>query len=188
MARWVTIGTLDITMVACSGFLAVATAAALWAWAVYVAKGLFGPFEAYLSWLTLPMVPLFAVCNAIGEEVEYRGIMMAALFAGDTSSFSQSWESILQVRPLCLIALQAALFAMEHYHTGFPSGKIGFGMVFVWGSLLGVLRLFTNGMLLPVAVHVVADTVIGVILVSRQRKTPKRLKRVRKKAPTNQPS
>lgn len=175
MAAWMTVGSLDWEVVLWSALLSAATVLALWVWSVYVAKGQFGPFEAYLGWLTYPLVPVFAVLNAVAEEVEYRGVIMAALF-GDTSRYAGSWETIFQLWPMCMILLQATLFAMEHYHAGFPSGMVGFGMVLIWGSLLGILRLFTDGMLLAVLVHVVADAAIGVILVANKntRKKPRK--------------
>jgi hypothetical protein len=37
-------------------------------------------------------------------------------------------------------AIQTSLFAMEHYHMGFPNGKIGFCLVWLWGLALGMLR------------------------------------------------
>jgi membrane protease YdiL (CAAX protease family) len=181
MFSWITIGSLDVLSVMGATVLSVGTTLALWAWAKFIAKGRFGPFQEYLGHISIPMVPVFAIANAVAEEVEYRGIIMAALFGGDTSGFTLSWEKTLQIRPLCLIFLQATLFAMEHYHAGFPSGKVGFVMVFIWGSLLGVLRLYTNGMFLPLAVHIVADTVIGLLLVFRQRKILRSQKKPRKR-------
>jgi membrane protease YdiL (CAAX protease family) len=49
---------------------------------------------------------------------------------------------------------------------GFPNGAIGYGMAFGYALVLGYLRLRTDGLLAPVAAHVIADLTIGFILVT----------------------
>lgn len=105
------------------------------------------------GWL-LPLACLgFAIVNAAMEEIAFRGIMMQAV------------DSALGAGNLT-IGIQAGSFASFHYLTGFPYGFWGFAMVFVFGFMLGVLRLRSRGMLAPWIAHVLADITIFVILAA----------------------
>jgi len=104
-------------------------------------------------WLVVLVgLPVFAVLNAVTEEVIYRGVLQPAL--------------VKVGLPFALAnVFQAAAFAALHYEMGFPNGAIGYGMVFVYGLFLGYLRLRTSGLALPIATHAVADLVIGATLL-----------------------
>jgi uncharacterized protein len=154
---WVRIGTLDrvaLFWLSLTSILSVA-ALLLWAWqADFLGMGaqLTKGFATYPRWLILgPGIPFFALVNALNEEVIYRGVLQ---------------EALLRVfkKTLLVLILQASAFSAAHYAMGFPNGPIGYGMVFVWGVMLGYLRIRTNGMLAPYVAHVVADLTIGYYL------------------------
>ncbi|MGZ3656656.1 MAG: CPBP family glutamic-type intramembrane protease [Bdellovibrionota bacterium] len=134
-----------------------ALALILWAlWTNYlgVATQMIAPLKAAPRWFSLlVLVPGFALANAAAEEAVYRGVIQYAL------------EKVFAQRAWLALALQASAFAAAHFIAGFPNGKIGYLMTFVYALLLGWLRRRTNGMLAPYIAHVVADTVIGVTLV-----------------------
>lgn len=90
----------------------------------------------------------FAVLNAVAEEFVYRGILFHALLPFGAS---------------LAVLLQAAAFGAIHLH-GFPSGWWGVAMATVYGVALGWLRLRTDGLLAPTAVHVSADVVIAFLV------------------------
>jgi len=93
----------------------------------------------------------FALGNAALEESVFRGIVMDAL----DSAFGPGRTSI---------ALQAAPFALFHFHGGFPSGYWGVALAFIYGLMLGAVRRRAKGMLAPWLAHVGADSVIFIIL------------------------
>ncbi len=93
----------------------------------------------------------FAMGNAALEEAIFRGIVMDAL----DSALGPGRASV---------ALQAAPFALLHFHGGFPSGWWGLCMTYIYGIMLGILRRRSQGMLAPWMAHVGADAVIFVIL------------------------
>ena len=95
-------------------------------------------------------VPIFALLNACAEEIVYRGVFQEALVHVFKSPVA--------------ITLQATAFAAIHYAAGFPNGIAGYGMVFVYGIMLGYLRGRSGGMLAPYLAHVLADLVIGYYL------------------------
>ena len=99
-----------------------------------------------------PLVAVaFAVVNAAIEEVIFRGVMMEAL---DSALGDGYWS----------IGTQAVSFAALHYLSGFPSGVLGFFMVWVYGIMLGMIRRRSKGLLAPWVAHVAADITIFVIL------------------------
>jgi len=106
----------------------------------------------YPGWSILYIgVPVFALINAALEEVVYRGILQEALM----HVLTQKWFIVL---------LQASAFAAAHFAAGFPNGTVGYLMVFVWGTMLGYLRLRTHGLCIPYLAHVIADLAIGYAL------------------------
>ena len=103
------------------------------------------------QWLIfLAIIPLFALINALAEEVIYRGVLQ---------------EALMKVFSVAVaVLLQASAFAAIHFASGFPNGYTGYVMVFVYGLMLGYLRVRTGGMLAPYLTHVIADLVIGYYL------------------------
>jgi uncharacterized protein len=93
----------------------------------------------------------FALINAIGEELIWRGLFQDRL--------------VLLFGPVAGIILQAASFGAQHAH-GFPRGLTGEVLAGIWGLMLGRLRLRSGGVLAPIVVHVAADATIAAILLS----------------------
>ena len=92
----------------------------------------------------------FALLNAAVEEVVFRGVLMSAL--------------LQLLGPLAAVVLQALAFGVLHLH-GIPGGPVGMVMAGVWGLLLGVLRLRSQGLLAPYITHIAADTTIAVLML-----------------------
>ena len=92
-------------------------------------------------------IPGFALLNSVAEEVVYRGVLQTAL----TDFFKNSY---------LVISLQAAAFAALHFAAGFLNGITGYIMTFMYGSVLGYLRMLSNGLLAPILSHIIADLAI----------------------------
>ncbi len=93
----------------------------------------------------------FAMLNAAIEETIWRGVMMTAVADGFGSVSIALLVSTLS-------------FGMAHLH-GFPRGWLGAGMAGVYGLMLGVLRIYSGGMLAPFVAHVFADlTIFGILM------------------------
>lgn len=88
---------------------------------------------------------LFSVFNALREEFFFRGILLDSL-----ESLWGKWAAI---------GISALIFGMAHLH-GVPSGISGVILAAIYGLALGGLRVWTGGLLLPVAAHIAADGVI----------------------------
>ena len=93
---------------------------------------------------------LFAVLNAILEELMFRGILYDALES------QCGWR--------LAVGLERALFGILHVH-GYPPGSLGVVLAGVYGLLLGWLRHRTQGLALPIVAHVCADAAIFSIFV-----------------------
>ena len=63
------------------------------------------------------------------------------------------------------VVATAALFGLGHSN-GYPPGWPGAGLATLYGGMLGLLRVKTGGLLLPIGAHVVADATIYEILVN----------------------
>ena len=88
---------------------------------------------------------VFALANALMEELWFRGVLMGAL------------RPLLP--PARLIALQAVVFGLIHWF-GTPRGVLGVLLAGAWGALLG-WWVYKRGSLWPtVVVHFLADIVI----------------------------
>ena len=93
---------------------------------------------------------LFAVVNAILEELLFRGVLY------DGVEWRWGWKTAVMVT--------AAIFGIFHVH-GYPPGAFGAVMAATYGLLLGWLRHRTQGLSLPILAHVFADATIFGILV-----------------------
>jgi membrane protease YdiL (CAAX protease family) len=94
---------------------------------------------------------LFALFNALFEEVIFRAILFDALAA--------QWGARLAVFG------SAVLFGLGHLQ-GYPPGPFGAVLAGIFGLALGWLRVFTGGLALPVATHIAADATIFVLIFS----------------------
>src|SRR6266545_1326379 len=96
---------------------------------------------------------LFSVVNATLEEFVFRGVIFDAL----ASQYSV-WFTV---------AVTAALFGLGHLR-GYPSGLVGACLAGTFGLLMGLLRVWTAGLALPIAAHIAADATIYLILLRSQ--------------------
>jgi membrane protease YdiL (CAAX protease family) len=92
---------------------------------------------------------VFSLLNAVLEEFVFRGILFDALLV--------RWGGPVTV------AVTSLLFGLGHLH-GYPPGPLGAGLAGLFGCALGVLRLRTGGLALPIAAHIAADATIYWIL------------------------
>lgn len=155
--RWLRIGTVDRLSWILLGVTGILSVVALLVWAYWTDNLGIGiknmqAFSQYPFWLVVGgVVPIFALVNAMLEEIVYRGILQEGLMHVLTNN-------------VLILVLQASAFAAMHFASGFPNGVMGYVMVFTWGTMLGYLRIRTNGMLIPYLAHVIADLVIGYTL------------------------
>lgn len=93
----------------------------------------------------LPLILLFAACNSFGEELSYRGALLAGLEGplGGTQA----------------LAISAVYFGLAHFY-GVPYGVAGVLLSAWMGWLLGKSMLETRGLFWPWLIHVCLDTVI----------------------------
>jgi membrane protease YdiL (CAAX protease family) len=80
----------------------------------------------------------------------FRGILFDAL-----QSQWGAWVTLIA---------SSLLFGLGHLR-GYPSGILGACLATLFGFAMGVLRLWTGGLALPIAAHLVADATIYGILV-----------------------
>lgn len=156
---WLRVGKADLGAVLLAIITSLLAAGALILWAFWTdnlgaGAAVLRDYQGVPRWfLFLVGVPVFALLNAATEEAIFRGVFLSALVARFPG----------QVR-LALV-LQALAFAAAHYWAGFPNGKAGLLMTFIYAMMLGWLRLRSRGMLLPFLTHFSADVVIGILLI-----------------------
>lgn len=147
---WLRVGRLDAQIWIYVLATIVISCAALLAWVHWFSRDL----TRYVG--TLPKWPdglmylyglLFCMFNAALEEIIWRGVIMEAL----DSALGPAIGATL---------LQAASFAAAHYLNGFPNGKIGAAMVFIYGLMLGVIRRKSRGLAACWIAHAAADFAI----------------------------
>jgi uncharacterized protein len=96
----------------------------------------------------------FAVTNALGEELIWRGVMQTRLCA------------LLPDRDA--IFVQALSFGAQHAH-GFPRGVAGVALAGTWAIGLGLLRKKAGGLLASTLAHIIADMTIAAIVILSSR-------------------
>jgi uncharacterized protein len=106
------------------------------------------PFEMFGSVVTAGVV--FTVVNATLEELVFRGVLFDAV--------RSQWGA-----SVTLVAT-SVLFGLGHLH-GYPPGLWGACLAVVLGFAVGVLRVWTEGLALPIVAHMGADATIYCILV-----------------------
>jgi membrane protease YdiL (CAAX protease family) len=106
------------------------------------------PFEALGNVAVAGVV--FSIVNATLEEVVFRGILFDAV-----RSQWGVWITLIST---------AVLFGVGHWR-GYPPGALGACLAGVFGFVMGVLRLWSCGLILPILAHVAADATIYCILV-----------------------
>lgn len=127
---------------------------ALVTWLLVMEPDLSDVVGAYVPDLPLALLVLgsvgFAVVNAAGEELVWRGVFQDRL-------------AVLVGMPAAVV-LQALSFGLQHAH-GIPRGPVGVVLAGTWAVMLGMLRVHTKGLLAPLLAHVVADAVIATIVL-----------------------
>ena len=93
---------------------------------------------------------VFSILNATLEELVFRGVLFDAV-----QSQWGAWGTLIGT---------AILFGLGHMH-GYPPGLLGACLAAVFGFVMGALRLWTGGLLLPIVAHMGADATIYGILV-----------------------
>jgi membrane protease YdiL (CAAX protease family) len=92
----------------------------------------------------------FPLLNATLEELVFRGVLFDAVEA------EWGW-------PVALV-VTAIIFGVAHV-SGYPPGPVGAVLAGLYGSVLGLLRVWVGGLALPIVAHVAADATIFGILV-----------------------
>jgi uncharacterized protein len=91
----------------------------------------------------------FSVINAILEELIFRGLLWEVAAA--------EWNE-----GVALVAT-SVMFGLGHLH-GYPPGPLGAVLAGIFGLSLGLLRWWTGGLGLAIAVHICADaTIFGLL-------------------------
>lgn len=86
---------------------------------------------------------LLSIANASCEEVLTRGFLLSEFLSSGTPFFIGN-------------VLQASAFGLWHLH-GMPNGKFGVWSMFIFGILMGILRLKCNGLVAPIITHSIID-------------------------------
>jgi membrane protease YdiL (CAAX protease family) len=108
-----------------------------------------------LSTLEHVQLSFLAFGNAVCEEVVSRGF------------FYHEFRVSAQLSPGIANVAQALAFGIWHYN-GIPSGFTGIGLTSVYGLMMGLLRDYGGGILLPIIAHTVADYFIFAVIVRRK--------------------
>jgi membrane protease YdiL (CAAX protease family) len=95
---------------------------------------------------------VFSLLNAALEEFVFRGVLFDSLQA--------RWGTAIT------LAVTSLLFGLGHLH-GYPPGPFGACLAALFGCALGILRLWSGGLALPIAAHIAADATIYWILFAR---------------------
>jgi uncharacterized protein len=152
---WLKVGTYNFPTLtlALGTTLTSSTALILW---FYLSRPDIGDLLVSIPDYPLPLLLLLGIvlliANAILEELIFRGIL---------------WEGIEQLNKnfILVILFQAALFGLCHYR-GFPRGNIGMILAGIYGLLLGIIKYYSFGLLLPVITHIFADLTIFLIILN----------------------
>jgi uncharacterized protein len=94
---------------------------------------------------------IFTVVNATLEELVFRGVLFDAI-----RSQWNVWVTLIAT---------SVLFGLGHLH-GYPPGLWGACLAVVFGFVVGLLRVWTNGLALPIVAHMGADATIYCLLMS----------------------
>ena len=108
-----------------------------------------------LSFVEHLQLALLAFGNAFCEEIVSRGF------------FYREFITSAHLSPNIANASQALAFGIWHFN-GIPSGFTGVGLTFVYGLIMGLLRNYGNGLLLPILAHTVADYFIFAVIVRKR--------------------
>lgn len=150
---WARIGRLDVQTLGLGALIAVLSSTVLVLFDTFAQPDLRSLAEHLPVSPALPLVvsaTLFAVSNALLEEVYFRGILLDA------------FESQLGVKTA--LSVQAVAFGLGHAK-GYPPGEVGVIFASVYGLLLGLLRVAAGGLGVSFLTHIFADVTIFILVV-----------------------
>ena len=101
------------------------------------------------SAVVVAFIVVFAVVNPLVEEVAYRNVAYEAARAG---------------APAAAVVLQALAFGTLHV-VGFPAGATGVGLSFLYGLMLGIIRVMTGGLRIAMIAHIATNATIAALVV-----------------------
>lgn len=152
-SRWARMGRITPLITLSIVGIGIISSAALILWARWtdnfgLAVSMAAGIRAYSKILTIVvLIPCFAALNALVEEIVFRGVLQHAL-------------AVVFGSRHVVVGLQAAAFAAFHFADGFPNGWTGYAMTLLYGSALGYLRGWADGLLAPWICHLLADLTI----------------------------
>jgi len=145
------IGIVNGRLVACTAIVSVLSLTVLVLYQIFFSPSL-EHLDKYLPLALVHNVFLtavaFSLLNPLLEEIVFRGVFYQAIGA--------HWPW-----PVAVIAT-AVLFGVGHMG-GYPPGGSGALLAGIYGVALGALRHYSEGLLLPVLAHIVADATIASI-------------------------
>lgn len=100
------------------------------------------------AWI-LVFATAFVVINPIVEEVAYRNVVHEAACAGAPVAAA--------------VVLQAIAFGTLHV-VGFPAGSVGVALSFVYGLMLGIIRVLTGGLRVATIAHMATNATIAALV------------------------
>jgi membrane protease YdiL (CAAX protease family) len=98
----------------------------------------------------LPAVFLFALMNALGEEVAFRA-----------APLSQLWQVVGKGQAIWMVAVW---FGLGHYSNGVSFGTVGLVYLTLVAVLFGKAMIETKGLAVPVFMHLLGDVVLYIFL------------------------
>jgi membrane protease YdiL (CAAX protease family) len=150
---WLRVGRLDWPALGATAVLVVPTSAVLILYYALFHPDLHSLAEELPVNTPLPLVvagAIFAVANAVMEEIIFRGILQDALAS--------------QVGVTVAVLVQAVVFGFGHMR-GYPPGEVGIVLAGIYGLVLGMLREWTQGLGAAIIAHVCADaTIFGIVV------------------------
>lgn len=154
LRKWITPGKIDQPTMWLMLLAVGLSTAGLLIWTAIVRPDL-GNVVRHLPDKSLPVMFLlligFSVLNALGEELAFRGIF----YYGLSHCFK---------KPIIVITIQAVVFGLIHLK-GFPNGVSGMILAGLYGFGLGLIRWKSKGLIAPFIAHIIADLVIGLIVL-----------------------
>ncbi|MBY0526470.1 MAG: CPBP family intramembrane metalloprotease [Gemmataceae bacterium] len=146
--HWLRVGRLDARVLLATAGIVVLSSTALILYFVAFRPDLRALAEQLPVRSVMPVIlagALFALSNALMEEIIFRGILQDALTS--------------QLGERTAILVQAVVFGLGHMR-GYPPGEIGMVLAGIYGLMLGVVRAWTGGLGATFIAHVFADATI----------------------------
>jgi membrane protease YdiL (CAAX protease family) len=152
--HWLRLGRCDRTVVLATAGIVLATSATLVQYQLLVRPDLTTLADQFLAGSLGGLIAfgvVFAVGNAVLEELVFRGVLYDSLE--------------VQYGAAAAIVVTGIVFGVAHFQ-GYPPGPVGAVLAAVYGLVLGLLRRHTGGLAAPIVAHVFADATIFLIVVT----------------------